>query len=205
MIICDSRRFVFVHVQKTGGSTITKMIRAQLPAEEIRSNAKRHAPLRRIVGREPELADYFVFGFVPTRGPHGLVVEPHRGLEAHYRKRGIPFEQKQNPFFRRCAKFETFDDFVLNGTAELPRIRQPQIRYLRAPGGKRAEFIGRTENFNADVATALNRVGLDASGLVHHNKGTHDPRTYRDYYTPATRARVEELFAPDIREFDYRF
>jgi hypothetical protein len=205
VIICDSRRFVFVHVQKTGGSTITKMIVSQLPDEEYRSNAKRHSPLAKILAKEPELTDYYVFGFV--RDPWDRMVSWWNMIDAwknRYRKRGISFEEKQNSFFRRCAAYETFDEFVLRGTAEIPRVRRPQVRYLRTRG-RRADFIGRAENFAEDARAALDRVGLDSSSLLHHNRGHQDPRTYRDYYTDATRRRVEELFAPDIREFGYRF
>jgi hypothetical protein len=136
VIICDSRRFVFVHVQKTGGSAVTKLLKPELPDEEIRTVHKRHAPLGRILDKEPDLFDHWIFGFV-------------------------------------------------RGTEELPRLGRPQIRYLQA-GGRRADFIGRTETLGEDVATAMAHVGLSADALDHHNRGERDPSKYRHYYSDAS-------------------
>ncbi len=93
---------------------------------------------------------------------------------------------------------------MLRGTEDLPRLRRPQIRYLRARG-RRADFIGRTETLAEDVAHAMTRVGLSADALDHHNRGKRDPSKYRHYYSEASRKRIEELFAADIKEFGYRF
>ena len=205
MIICDSRRFVFVHVQKTGGSAVTKLLKTELSDEEIRTVDKRHAPLGRILDKEPALADYWIFGFV--RDPWDRMVSWWNMIDvwrSRYFRRGESLEGKGNEFWRHAAGYADFEEFVLRGTEELGRLRRPQIRYLQARG-RRADFIGRTETLADDVAAAMTHVGLSAEGLDHHNKGKRDPSKYRHYYSDASRKRVEEVFARDIREFGYSF
>ncbi|HET9422639.1 MAG TPA: sulfotransferase family 2 domain-containing protein [Nocardioides sp.] len=205
MIICDSRRFVFVHVQKTGGSAVTKLLKAELPDEEIRTIDKRHAPLGRILDQEPELSDYWIFGFV--RDPWDRMVSWWNMIDvwrSRYARRGESLDGKGNVFWRQAAGYADFEEFILRGTEELPRLRRPQIRYLKARG-RRADFIGKTETLAEDVTHAMTRVGLSADALDHHNRGKRDPSKYRHYYSVASRNRIEELFAADIAEFGYRF
>jgi hypothetical protein len=123
---------------------------------------------------------------------------------SRYARRGEPLDGKGNVFWRQAARYADFEEFVMRGTEDLPRLRRPQIRYLRARG-RRADFIGRTETLADDVAHAMTRVGLSADALDHHNRGKRDPSKYRHYYTDVTRRRIEDLFAADIREFGYTF
>lgn len=205
MIVCDRHGFVFVHVQKTGGSSVTKLLMKQLPAEDRRSVAPRHSPLSRILREEPRLADYFIFGFV--RDPWDRMVSWFNMIDFYrrrYEERGQPFEKNGNPFWVRCAKYQDFEEFILRGTEELPRLRRPQVGYLRTRQRK-ADFIGRTENLSEDTARAMAHLGLEAPPVGVFKKGQHERASYRGYYTPASRRRVEEVFAKDLTEFGYRF
>ena len=205
MIICDRRAFVFVHVQKTGGSSVNKLLKAHLPAEDRRSVAKRHSPLWVILRKEPQLADYFIFGIV--RDPWDRMVSWFNMIDFYrqrYRKQGRSLEENGNPFWMRCAQYEDFDEFILRGTEELARLRRPQIAYLRTPRRK-ADFVGRTENLRDDVAEAMKRIGLDTPPIGQFKKGPQERESYRAYYNDATRRRVEEVFAKDLAAFGYQF
>jgi hypothetical protein len=201
VIISDSHRLLFVHVQKTGGVTLTNLLKSQL--DDVRSVHKRHAPLRRILAKEPELGDYWIFGFV--RNPWDRMVSWWSMIE-NWRswsdRKGLDVEERWNPMWRAAHSYTSFEQFVLEGTEEFPRLRRNQIDYLRARG-RRADFIGRTENLAADSRFALEHFGLSTEGLGHDNKSKRVG--YRDYYTPETRDRVGELFSKDVAEFDYDF
>jgi hypothetical protein len=209
VIVCDSKRFVFVHVQKTGGVTISRLIKEQLPDDEVRRVGKRHLSLRRILAAEPELTDYWIFGFV--RDPWDRMASWWSMIERSQRRlenRGLtPAElgewRKNNSFWRHAMTYKDFDEFVLRGTEEMGRLRCPQIRYLRT-GKRRADFIGRTENLTADIEKVMDRLGLSTEELGHYNKGGSSTN-YRDFYTPATRDRIATLFAKDIKAFGYEF
>ena len=109
-----------------------------------------------------------------------------------------------NDMWRAAAAYSGFDEFVMRGTEELPRVGVPQIRYLRAPKHDReVDFIGRTENFVADLQQVQVHLGLEPSTPVHKNKSKHG--TYHDYYTDETRKRVAEVYAEDIDLFGYTY
>lgn len=205
MIICDSRKFVFVHVQKTGGSAVTKLLKSQLLDDEVRTVGRRHAPLGKILGAEPGLRDYWIFGYV--RDPWDRMFSWWSMIEnwhAWSQRKGLDIDDKWNQFFREAGSYTSFEQFVLEGTERFPRLRRTQLSYLQGRG-RRADFIGRTENLAEDVASAMRHVGLSAAELDHHNQGKVDPTKYRKYYSPASRDRVADVFAKDIEEFGYRF
>lgn len=203
MIVCDSHKLLFVHVQKTGGVTMTNLLKSQLDDDDVRSVDKRHAPLRRILFKEPELTDYWIFGFV--RNPWDRMVSWWSMIE-NWRswsdRKGIDIEDRWNEFWRTTSTYTDFEQFVMDGTAAFPRLRRPQIDYLTA-GDRRADFIGRTENLGADSRFALEHFGLRPEGLSHDNASKR--AGYRDYYDSKTRDHIAKVFAKDLRAFDYEF
>ena len=64
MVISDSARLLFVHVQKTGGSTIHNRLTEVLPDARQVKGVDRHATLGQILRAEPELSAYWTFGIV---------------------------------------------------------------------------------------------------------------------------------------------
>jgi hypothetical protein len=109
-----------------------------------------------------------------------------------------------NDMWRAAAAYSGFEEFVLRGTEELPRVGVPQITYLRAPKlGREVDFIGRTENFVEDLQRVQVQLGLEPSTPPHKNKSKHG--TYHDYYTDETRQRVAEVYAEDIELFGYTY
>jgi hypothetical protein len=211
VIVSHARRLLFVHVQKTGGNSVDQLLADVLPdATRVKGlPGTRHAKLRAALRQHPEFSDYFVLGFV--RNPwarlwswHQMIVIRAAAAErARYERVVARFEA--NNFWKRvAADYRDFEDFILKGTREVPRIGTPQLDWLRAPD-RTADFIGRTEHLADDLTEALRRVGVDVApdALERRNEG---PRTdYREVYTPAMRDRVAEAFADDIEAFGYTF
>lgn len=201
MIVSDSHRLLFVHVQKTGGVTLTNLLKSQI--DDVRSVEKRHAPLPRILRKEPGLTDYWIFGFV--RNPWDRMVSWWSMIEnwRDYAERsGIDTEHRWNHFWRGASEYESFEQFVLQGTEEFPRLRKNQLDYLRTKR-RRADFIGRTETLAEDSRHALEHFGLGTDGLGHDNRSKRVG--YRDYYDRRTRDQIAQVFATDIAEFGYEF
>lgn len=208
MRVSDQYRLLFVHVQKTGGNTVRGLLNDALPdARNPHGELPKHAHLGGILKAEPGLSDYYVFGFV--RNPWARMVswwsminDAKHNAEAG--NEGAVERLRTNRFMRVVAtSYETFDDFVLRGPDDLPRLGTPQVRYLTTPR-RRADFVGRTESLVADVATAFEHLGLTVREVPRANAST--PRgPYQDFYTEATRRRVGDLYADDVAAFDYTF
>jgi hypothetical protein len=206
--VSDSRRVVFVHVPKTGGSTIDAFFDGRVDdARTVR--VPRHSPYGRILKAEPGLADYWSCGFV--RNPwarlvswwsmvSGFFAAADAGKEEALRK----IEKYPNAWLPEGEFRDDFEGFVLHGTEKIPRVGRPQVQTLSGRGGKRVDFLGRVESFDRDVAVVRERLGLRPLERVpQRNKTNH--AHYREYYNDATRAKVAEVFAEDIEAFGYTF
>ena len=209
MIVSDSARVLFVHVQKTGGLTVQDLLRQALPdATPVQGlGGGRHARLGAALKVRPELRDYYIFGFV--RNPwarmwswYSMVQRRRDAVESG--NEFIAEKLGRNPFWAKVmADYSDFETFVLQGSEEVKRLRTPQVRYLRGQGRK-ADFIGRTESLEPDVRDVFGRLGLALPDeLPHNNAGP--PDDYRRHYTPVARDRVAELFADDVKAFGYSF
>lgn len=213
MLISDSRQVLFVHVPKTGGVTAEGMMRRSCPdaREDVEPRQGRHSGLGRILRAEPSLADYWVFGFV--RNPWARMVSWYSMIDSWNRRmREVEASEgstdrpksRGNEMWRAVADYSGFEEFVLRGTAELPRLGKPQISYLRAPRlGREADFIGQTENLASDMQVVLERLGVAPKAPPNRNRSDHGH--YRDYYTSETRRCIAEVYAEDIELFGYRY
>jgi hypothetical protein len=207
VLISDSHRFLFVHVQKTGGSTIDNGLTAALGDVRRIPAANRHAPLDRLLQLEPGLADYWTAGFV--RNPWARMLSWWRMMErfrdgaAQGIERYVDHLQRNRFAASIVETYPDFESFVLGAPDEHPRLRKPQIRFLDVPAGK-ADFIGRQESLEADLHAIYDHLGLEWVALQSVNIDPGRP-DYRDVYTPRARQRVAELFEPDLRAFDYEF
>jgi hypothetical protein len=206
MRVSDQHKVLFVHVQKTGGSTIDGILDEEVPDIRSVSGVYRHAPLRRILEAEPELEAYWSFGFV--RNPWARMVSWWSMIE-HFTANadaGKPWAVKGLNFdkwFRDAAEYKTFDAFVLEGLEKFWRLRKAQISYLTV-GQRRADFIGRVESFDKDVNIVRERLGLEPIAEVPRRNATAHGH-WRDYYNDTTRAAIARHYAPDLEAFGYTF
>ncbi|MCW2796270.1 sulfotransferase family 2 domain-containing protein [Nocardioides sp.] len=209
MIASPTSRALFVHVQKTGGLTVEALMRQHLPdAKEVTGlSGGKHATMAAALRRDPDLADYWTFGFV--RNPWARLYSwwamiVRRDQTATEGSESVQAKLRRNPFWRKViSDHQTFESFVLLGPDDFGRLRVPQLDYLRTPL-RRADFIGRTENFDEDLRAAFEHLGLPPPEQVPRNNAG-PPTDYRDHYTPVMRRKVERLFQADIEAFDYSF
>ena len=131
MLISDSHRFLFVHVQKTGGSTIDNGLTAALGDVRRIPAANRHAPLDRLLQLEPGLATYWTAGFV--RNPWARMLSWWRMME-RFRdgadegiERYVDHLQRNRFVASVIEKHPDFESFVMHAPDEHPRLRKPQV------------------------------------------------------------------------------
>jgi hypothetical protein len=209
MRVSDSRRVLFVHVPKTGGSTIDVMMDRRLPDSRTVEGRARHAPLSVLIAAEPQLADYWSFGFV--RNPWARMVSWWSMISMVFERAaaGVPqaverIQRNPEAWLPEGEFAKDFDGFVLEGTRKIPKVGRPQVVTLSRADGRLADFVGRVESFDADVNHVRRHLGLpELERVPRRNRSTHGH--YRDYYTDRTKARVAEVFALDIERFGYRF
>ena len=207
MQISDGHRFLFVHVQKTGGVSVDKLLAQHV--DDLRDYGARHMTLTSVLKREPALATYWTFGFV--RNPWARMWSWWSMIE-NWRDKWGPESQREgrskgimagNPFWEGAARYADFEEFVVRGTTEWARLNTPQIDYLTTET-RRADFIGRTETFDADVRAVCARLGLPIPDVAPR-ANVHTHAGHREAYTQRARDVVAEVFAADIAAFGYEF
>lgn len=208
MRVSDANRVLFVHVPKTGGSTIDGFFDREIDDSRRVGTLARHSPYGRLLRAEPDLGEYWSFGFV--RNPWARMVSWWSMVSAVFAAAAAGKEQAVNKIERHPGAWlpegefaDDFDGFVLHGTEKIAKVGRPQVHTLTARR-KLVDFVGRTESFDRDVAIVREKLNLPAlESVPRRNKSSHGH--YSEYYNDATRRRVAEVFADDIEAFGYTF
>jgi hypothetical protein len=209
MRVSDARRVLFVHIPKTGGSTIDHLFDHEIPDTRKVKGSRRHWTYAQIIEQEPALSGYWSVGFV--RNPWARMVSWwSMGNDVHARaEAGKPRAMRNvsrhpeiwEPFARYRGNFRSF---VLEGTREVPRFGQAQLAWLTDADGTLVDFVGQVENFVTDVNVVREHLGLEpVPDQLRKNQSSHGH--YSEYYDDELRDRVAEVFAPDIERFEYTF
>jgi len=167
---------VFVHVPKTGG---TSMERTWFVG------GNDHEKIERM----DSPSDCFRWGFV--RNPFDRLVSVHSAIWQHPNKLLRKFVPKD------------FDEFVqaLPDLREFVHIT-PQVKFLCIKGKIAVDFVGRYEDLYRDWAFVCWNIGRYAT-IPHINKTEHKP--WGEYYTsPQTVDAAIEYYKDDFKVFGYR-
>lgn len=207
MLISLTHGFLFVHVQKTAGTSLTRLLdpyALQPPGSRLnklgsdlmlvrdwrRHYFRIHAPLKRAQRLIPaeDYAGLFKFAFV--RNPWDRLVSWYAYL----------LKDTSHRRHHRVAA-GTFEEFA---RAELERPDRSQWWMIEdRTGAMGLDYVGRFENLAADFAEVSSRLRLPAAVLPRENVSARKP--YQEYYSQKLAALVRERWAPEIEAFDYRF
>ena len=199
-----SHKFLFVHVPKTGGNSIQRVLNPYSEDRIVALDAQDGMDRFEVRGRftphkHATLADYRerippelfagLFRFCAVRDPWSRAISfyftPRRWM-----KRGLA------PVWSR-------DDFL----ALLPQL-PPMVDYLKIDGRIQAMAgIIRYENLADELQSVLDRIGIEIDGtrLPHLNRS--EAGDYRAYYDadPGLIDVVARRYSEDIANFGYRF
>ncbi len=208
MLLSESHQFLFVHVQKTAGTSITRTLapHALAPSSArwnkllsdlgLRRDWHRHyfrihAPLARAEQIIPpeEFARLFKFAFV--RNPWDRLVSWYSYI----------LEDRDHHRHARVRRMGSFERFV---HGEAARARRSQWWMLKNSRGELGvDFVGRFENLEADMASVCSRIGIAYHPLPRAKTSRHAP--WQSFYTPALAQFVSEHWGDEARAFGYQF
>ncbi len=204
MVKSRSRKFVFIHIQKTGGVSVKTVLNKNIP--DARGFLGTHDPAINGLNRmDANWEKFFVFSVV--RNPWARLVSWYSMIS-----QADPTNIKPNHRFWQYIWREgpTFEDFLVKCTDVIDDFDGQkcaafnQLDYLTDPDGRIiVDFIGRLENIKEDASYIFKKVGLEGSELPHRNKSKHGH--YSEYYTPVLRDLVGERYYKDIEYFGYEF
>jgi hypothetical protein len=181
------RPYVFIHINKTGGSSIEKALGIGLDHSTAKEKYRQ-------LGADAWQRKYV---FTVVRNPWDKVVSHY-----HYRVKTNQTGLGAQPL--------PFRDWLLRCYVDRdpayydePRMFMPQRQWLVDENDQMlVEFIGRFEQLEQDFEHVCSRLGLRAR-LGHAKPSARG--SYRDYYDAETRALVGQVFAEDLVAFGYDF
>ena len=216
MLLSTRYQFLFVHIAKTGGTSVRKALNryrwrdpyylpqwlaskmSGLTGHAVGIKLPRHC--KAITAQEMLPREIYerLFKFAFVRNPWDLQVSSY-----HHIKRERP---------ELMTEGESFSDFLhrkLDPTRpwqyHLDTSITPQRHYvIDLEGNQIVDFVGRYESLQQDFNTCCQRIGLPVIELPHRRQAS-DRSAYRDYYDDTTRELVAQHFAVDIEAFGYEF
>ncbi|HQY44594.1 MAG TPA: Type II secretory pathway, pullulanase PulA [Paracoccaceae bacterium] len=215
MILSRGRRYLFVHIPKTGGTALTLALEARAMKDDVilsdtpkgRARAGRqrdlsgagrlwkHSTLADLGGivSAAELEELFILTLV--RNPWDQLVSYYHWL------RGQSFDHPAVGL----AKSIDFSGFLNNPLTKTSFRAHPVSAYTRdASGRDRATLCARIEAIEEDLAPFEAHLGFRLTPLPRANESER-PRDWRGLYSDHDAALVAEICAEDIARFGYRF
>lgn len=190
-MINHKHKFIFIHVSKTGGTSIEHALNPNVSLDySDNSNTtgntafkdKHWSALKYKRECPKEYESYFKFAFV--RNPWDRLVSNYKWL-VYIGKEQLDFK-----------------DWIINPTWGFNAYLYSRM-LCDNNGNKMVDFIGKFENLQEDFNTVCEKIGIPCQQLPHKNKTDH--KHYTKYYNNETRQIVAERYAKDIKCFGYTF
>lgn len=214
MIISRGRRFIFVHIPKTGGTALSLALEARAMKDDIllgdtpKARARKarlhglkaagrlwkHSTLADIAGlvTDEEIASFFTVALV--RNPWDRAVSYYHWLRT---------QSFAHPAVG-LAKAHDFSGFLNHAQTRMALQLWPYGAYMRnAKGDDCARLYARLEVLTDDLAPFEAHLGFRlAIGRVNASDRSRD---WRPYFSDADAALIASLCAEDIDRFGYGF
>ncbi|MCO4824419.1 MAG: sulfotransferase family 2 domain-containing protein [Amylibacter sp.] len=214
MIISLGRKYIFVHIPKTGGTSLAlalegkamkddvlvgdtpkaKQRRKRLKDVQTSGRLWKHSKLADVYGLvdQAQMENYFVFTLV--RNPWDRMVSYYHWLK----------DQTFDHPHVALAKSVGFSPFLNDGLTQAMMANDGAARYVSDQTGvDRCNLYIRLEHLAQDVEILEDAIGVRLGLVPHENRS--DRGAYQRYYSDGDRTLVGELFADDVARFGYGF
>jgi hypothetical protein len=217
MLLSVKYNFLFVHIAKTGGTSIRNALwrykwtdpyrlpqfvcgqLSRLTGHRIGAKFPRHAKLIAAQEMLPRALFEGLFKFAFIRNPWDLQVSSY-----HHIRRERPDVITHIDGFEAFLRWKFDPERPPQYHADMSVERQSD--YLVGLHGENLiDYVGRYEYLAEDFREACRRIGIACPSLPHARQAKDRKRDYRAYYTDQTAQLVADWYRADIERFDYRF
>lgn len=215
-MISYKHKCIFVHIPKTGGSSVERIIWPS-PKDRTISNlwmgyvkpyfnkyqtgGMQHLLASQIKNEVKDMDFSSFFKFSIVRNPFDKVIS-----QFHYMK-----TRKDLRDFIGMKDNDDFKTYLHLIQRKLHVQWEHQHRFiLDEDENLLVDYIGKFENFETDVRNILKKIkrdrifGLINRKIPHENK-SENRKDYRSYYNEETIDIVSKIYQKDIKQFNYKF
>lgn len=234
MIISNSKKFLFVHIAKAGGSTLSRVLSiysGNSPVVidvDVRGDARfyNHDCMCDMMCTDEKKASFFSQHHVPIKHVKYINLEDY-----------FKFVFVRNPFDRIASTWEipflkfrySFDEFVEIDTSDVVNpnkyyrkcdwLANTQYDIVSDNDKLLVDYVGKYENIDEDFEYVRKKLEIPKKVRLMGDRGPVDygilPRInktvkkdhghYRDYFNERTRGLVEKYYKKDLEVFEYEF
>ena len=206
-MISNKYRCIFVHIPKTGGSSIEKIIWS--PAERTIENLwmgfiKPHYNKYQTGGLQHLFASHIAqevsaecfnsyYKFSMIRNPFDKIISQYKYMSSRSDLRDFIGMQEPDSFAQ-----------YLDLIAKKKHVQwDQQYKFIVDEHGElMVNDILRFENFNNEVSALFNRLKIPFNNIPHENKSSQRKKT-TSYYCKETYQQVAEMYSADFKRFNY--
>lgn len=197
MPLCHERKICFIHIPKTGGSSIINYFNFHRDLHHMfgmDGNLERTHFCQSEIEKHFEISDYYKFVFV--RNPYERIAS-----EFAWRMMNLPNKHGL------LSQYDDFNEFVIGldriydeiiNNQHIHRICNhffPQNKFFNS-----VDFIGRYENYELDLGFLGKKFGIEKK-IPHDNKAKNED--YRTWYNERSIEIISRLYSEDIKIFGY--
>ena len=183
IMISDEHKFIFIHIPKTGGTSIERFFKNR-PNRMLKHKTAQDYALE-----NPRIWNQYL-KFTVVRNPWDWMVSWY-------------FWRKQN---NKLSMKEFLLNYKMVSTEQQLRELPKEMNFLtfvNIDNTISIDHVCRFENLQEDFNTVCDKIGIQQQRLPHKNKTKH--KHYTEYYDDETREIVAEKYAKDIELFGYKF
>jgi len=212
MLVSTSHNFVFIHIAKNGGTTLSAFLRSyavKTPKRTIWTDAVAAIPFR----QAPEKISY---------PPHKNARWTRKKLGAAFFDNAFTFAFTRNPYDRAVSRYEfvkqnhlhhshskfvnlSFADFVSDEIKRNFFISRTQLSEVSDRRGN--VIVSKTyklEEFSNALKDICERINVPVPEHLT-TRNTSVRKDYREYFTPEIKATFDKIYHKDLEYFEYEY
>lgn len=195
--ILKELKSVFVHVPRTGGTSVEQILRPHTTKNPIFGHTTA-VEFQMMFPEEWE--NYYSFGYV--RNPWDRLASSFFYMQRSHRESFfvknfvLPYRLDLSSFIMNVVRDSPSSIFMIEHL-------RPQFHYLcNTDRSLAVDFVGRFESINEDWKIIADKIGLEES-LPHTNHSNR--KHYSKHYTSEAAEVIAQVYKDDIEIFDYRY
>jgi hypothetical protein len=211
MLLSTEKNFLFIHIPKTGGSSINHLL---YPYRNFEYSTTNHLTIENYKNWVDTGLFNSLFKFSFVRNPWDLQVSTWRYSVRNF---GMTIDFKSYILWKFLDETNVLDYHKYVNLTEEDKIeehiknafyinRVPQMYFLISENGKiMVDYIGNLETIESDMEYICNKLDIDLQFVPKINVSNVENESYQDYYDEETKKIVGDRFRLDCELFGYTF